>query len=502
MTMKRNTLGKKLFILARIVIFIVIGMSGIQAQTSVSCVRTVSTNPINPFNTEWPYLFPGKTAKFTNTFFSWYPPPFGPPTLIDKSQNWATPYAGQTGVISMASPFRDENGYGSDYLQNGFLEFRDWHWEDGWELLYMNLGFYPNGDKIDQTDVNHYISDIYQIDPIPNNAPYFILYNRFTGVLRVFANVWFTDNSIGTQEDIVISLELDGTVLTADKETSFSGLLRHAEGLDFPLDQNTRTTSVSSPRRHPFKGSNTNVNQWVAADFQMAYDPCQCAIPTKLVFKFSTRDNLNADLNIREISYNKDLDDLNDFEKDYFQSMLDADGEIVAAGNVAYESLNGLLEDYKDALDLYNTQLADYNNPLNQIKKLVVDLAQDAIPGFGTALIPTGVLADYVKNSQFGVWGEHYPTDKDVKGWTGQINKTTKKLLADEFDFLNVVLNIQEKPSKPQIPQATFSEGRIVGQITKNYSFASEPLFVPGTLPSADIDKTSRTTILHPTPRR
>jgi hypothetical protein len=25
---------------------------------------------------------------------------------------------------------------------------RDFRWEDGWELLWMNLGYLPNGDKI------------------------------------------------------------------------------------------------------------------------------------------------------------------------------------------------------------------------------------------------------------------------------------------------------------------------------------------------------------------
>jgi hypothetical protein len=29
---------------------------------------------------------------------------------------------------------------------NGLITDRDYHWEDGWELLWMNIGKSPNGD--------------------------------------------------------------------------------------------------------------------------------------------------------------------------------------------------------------------------------------------------------------------------------------------------------------------------------------------------------------------
>lgn len=252
------------------------------------CVRNISTNPLNPLNQEWNTLHPGKTNKFLNTHFNWYPSPYGPTILIDKTQQWATPYAAQTGVISMASPFRNENGHGTSYLHQGFIEFRDYRWEDGWELLHMNLGRFPNGDKVDVPDPNHWLGGGHTIDPIPNNAPYFILYNRYRGILRVFANAWFTQNNTGTEENIIIRLELLDKKTPTTRKPTFSGVFRLSGGLDQALDQATDITHLSSPRKHPSGSGSANTNQWVGADFQMAYDPCQCKIPTQFKVIFQT----------------------------------------------------------------------------------------------------------------------------------------------------------------------------------------------------------------------
>jgi hypothetical protein len=144
------------------------------AQTGMNpCNRNISTKPElgYAFNDEWISEFPGKTAHFTNTGFTWYPPGFGATITIDKTQNWATPYAAQSGFISMLSPFVDDNQRGTDYLQQGLVELRDWHWEDGWELLWLNLGKYPNGDKIDDpTDANHWLGSGLSWDPTPRES--------------------------------------------------------------------------------------------------------------------------------------------------------------------------------------------------------------------------------------------------------------------------------------------------------------------------------------------
>ena len=477
-------------------LFILVGLTT-KAFGQISpdaCVRNISTNPVAPVNEEWPGLFPGKTENFTNTFFNWAPPPYGPTILIAKPQNWITPFPSQAGEIAMVSPFRNENSHGSDYLQTGDLIFRDWHWEDGWELLYMNLGYYPNGDKIDEFNPDHWLGGGFKADPNPNYAPYFILYNRYRGVLRVFANIWFADNSIGTEEKIIVELRLDGSERDVNDETSYSAAFRLANGMDKPLDQPTDIISLSSPKRHPTNGtSGNNTSQWVAADFQIAYDPCQCHIPTKLVVKFFTRDVFNVDLTLREISYDKNLNDLSDAEKDFFQTMLDANGDVVAAGNVAYASIDGLLDDYKKALSQYEDDMADYKSPVNQLKKLVVDAAKVGMSdGIANLAVPLGALKDFLLENKLKLWDDKLVIPKDsnqAEDWAVAIKNSLKKGMADQFDFLNTVLDIQTAPVKPQTPSATFTEGRITGNITKLISPESEPLFMPGTMPTASLDK-------------
>ena len=82
------------------------------AQSGMNpCNRNISTNPANPFNDEWPSELPNTTEHFTNTGFNWVPSGFaGSATIrIDKTQHWATPYAAQSGFISMLIPIYISN---------------------------------------------------------------------------------------------------------------------------------------------------------------------------------------------------------------------------------------------------------------------------------------------------------------------------------------------------------------------------------------------------------
>jgi hypothetical protein len=67
---------------------------------------------------------------------------------------------------------------------------RDFNWQDGWELLWMNTGYYPN-----QSTTNHNgninFSDNNRIYPFVSNPahsryPYIILYNKYRGTMRMF----------------------------------------------------------------------------------------------------------------------------------------------------------------------------------------------------------------------------------------------------------------------------------------------------------------------------
>jgi len=439
------------------------------------CVRSISTNPEEPSNSEWPMLFPGTPESFKNTGFDWRPIPPVAPIIIDKTQNWVTPYAGQSGVINMKNPFTISNGPSTAYLWNNkALAEMDWYWEDGWELLYMNLGFLPNGDPVDNKSPSSWIGPE---DPTPDNAPYFILYNRYRGTMRLFANVWFTD--VGQYDFVNVRFEF---VQNGEEET-FSGIFRHVEGLDRALDQPTLTTSLISPRSHPGSSGSVNTSQWMAADFQLGFDPCQCRIPSKLYLTFETTDAWEMDLEVRTIALERDLNKLNYDERNFLQ------WEAGNPGNTIYRSIEDLLKQYEEALAKYNSDLDDYNAPLNQLKINLINQAVSPLAdGIANMVVPIGGVRDYLLRNKLKLWDEDLIIPQDTnqaQQWAVSVKTSVKNGLAEEFDFLSTVLDIQQKPVAPQVPTGTFTEGRIQGSLTNTAFFRSEPLFVPGTVPTA-----------------
>lgn len=125
-------------------------MGAILGEVSAQCVHGISTVPLNPVNNQFDPIFPGKTNVFLNSF-DWG----GMDGIFDE-----VPLNGSVGWENITIPgenyllnnlFDDANAVtGSNYdmlLQpygTGANE-RDFHWEDGWELLYLNTGYYPNG---------------------------------------------------------------------------------------------------------------------------------------------------------------------------------------------------------------------------------------------------------------------------------------------------------------------------------------------------------------------
>lgn len=440
-----------------------------------NCVRQISTNPKKPFNAEWTQMFPGLRESFVNTGFDWSPHQGTIP--IYKTQNWITPFPSQSGVINMWSPFEVSNGSSTMHLQsagNGSQAFDDldWHWEDGWELLYMNLGYLPNGDLIDDKPNNSWRG---VEDPTPSNAPYFVLYNRYRGVIRIFANVWFTD--IGSFDYVNIRLGFF-------QEEKVSGALRHVGGVDRALDQKTINSALLTSRSHPGSSGIPNHNQWMVAEFQTAYDPCQCKVRSQFQFEFQATDTFDIDLEMRSVSLEKNINKLNYNDKNFLQWN---NGQ---PGNVIYRSMDELLKQYKEALAKYNNELNDFNSPLNSVKQQLVDVAGTALSdGVANLAVPIGGLKHYILTNKNKLWrGNNNIIAQDsnqAETWAVDVKNALKGALANEFEYLNTVVDIQEKPVSPQVPVATFTEGRLKGSITNHAIFRSPFLYAPGTMGTA-----------------
>jgi hypothetical protein len=455
--------------------FIVALSGNIVAQQVYSCVRNISTNPNDPYNLEWQTMYPEDPGSFINTGFNWYSAV--PLVIYPQIQNWALPASYQN-THYMKWPFamgNDDIESNNNYLYRGLTEEeRDFHWEDGWELLYLNLGKLPNGTFTTQIPNGSWSDQgqgANQFAPDPAKLPYFILYNRYRGTLRIFANLWMFEEDFHH-----IYAKLRFTKASRDNK-ELSGIMRHAEGIDRALDQPTEIAELIAPRR--FKP--IDEIRWYVIDLQLGYDPCQCKIPSTLQLEFAAIKELDVDLEQRQISIEQDITKLNETQKEWLQYSAGN------PGNVIYKSIEGLLADYNTSLEKYEQDLKDYNSPVNQLKKSVVSMVGTAVSGGITSLVPTEAIRNFMIGNQLELWGNKYPADTtDAKKFAEDLKSSGKKLMADQFDFLNTLLDVKEnKPTRPQVPVATLSEGRLIGTITDSITEPAGPLFVPGTMPTA-----------------
>jgi hypothetical protein len=141
----------------QIILLLIIGIChNTNAQTN-NCYtgKGISTNPANPINPEMDLLFSNKINPWLNSFniglnngasFS--------PIPLNKNAVWNIPgwSPTQTQDYQMVNPFSFNMPGEYSYLQQPInpIGMRDFNWQDGWELLWMNTGYYPN-----QSTTNH-----------------------------------------------------------------------------------------------------------------------------------------------------------------------------------------------------------------------------------------------------------------------------------------------------------------------------------------------------------
>jgi len=127
------------------------------------------------------------------------------------------------------------------YLNNSTKDFEP---ADGWELVYKSFG----------TSIENWVEN-----------PGFVLYNRFTGMLRVF--LW-ANSDLGTgANDAVLFNKWD---IGSQKA---SGLYSFTEAVSRCLDKFDQAARVSVVNIY----QNPDGGMWLRFDITVAYDPCTCA---------------------------------------------------------------------------------------------------------------------------------------------------------------------------------------------------------------------------------
>jgi len=336
-----------------------------------------------------------------------------------------------------------------DYLKepgvNGLITDRDYHWEDGWELLWMNLGYLPDGTSIAGPHPPGSAFEGNSYAATPDNIPYFIIYNRYRGTLRLVANVW--DNRIKHQNLQVKIVQTGGS-------GELTGILRAVENYDRPLSMTTNIAQVISPRFQ-----SVLFNQWMVADFQMAYDPCTCISQGKFDIEFRQFSEMDIEMIGREISLTQEIDESN-YTLNDFMNLSEVDETEYEPGTMIYRSLEDMIQQYRDKLDKYDQELNDYNSAGNQLIRFGLDSGEELLTFFDINV------------------------DGDPKS---DKSKAFKKILAKGMDFaaMEILPKTFDKPAKPTTPTATYTETAFKGTIESTYVDNVGPLFMPGTFPTS-----------------
>jgi hypothetical protein len=360
-----------------------------------------------------------------------------------------------TQPLRMDNPFFTRNAqlnnlnlapYPSNFSNPDSLDF---HPRDGWELLHKYDGY-------DSLGVNY----LYGGPALSRPGPYVMLYNRYTGRLRLFAS--FQGINPGT--DLMQSeIKLKAINVPASKAST---LLMKNRNVAQPLSEKTSVARAATVSRA------TSTSEFFAAEFDLAYDPCICLNYSDVEIEFGVIDTARVDLSGRLVGTSQVLNSngtnplLND---DDFLTAVYKNGLDVEAGSITYKNVDDLIAKYKSPPGL---------TPFEQIALGVVG-----------SIVKTG-LGPADKWLTGVIDGALTQTIKEVGLVDGDGSeefkvKTGLKLIGDQSDRILTAMGLKSSSTRPPNPSVIEAEMALTGKI-KNQSLiggnSSILLRMPGSL--------------------
>jgi hypothetical protein len=233
----------------------------------------------------------------------------------------------------LANPYFNVGDLYTFYANGANSEFYS---EDGWELIKRDFGYLQGENNVP----SNYI--------FPNKAmAYFILYNRYSNILRVLATL---PSQSGTYGYININLQFANP-------TQVSALLGNYKGLAQTTDQRTKVIEVTTPARFPAAKS-----EFMYADFLMAYDPCTCQFTSGVKVTFTAIQRMKVDLYGRLLATGIPISDIvngngsfyGDQNPEKFLTSIYKQGINPEAGIQTYKRIDDLKTDYINAYQNQN----------------------------------------------------------------------------------------------------------------------------------------------------
>jgi hypothetical protein len=315
--------------------------------------------------------------------------------------------------------------------------------------------------------------------------------------------------TLGLYNDVNLKIEFDET-------GNVSGILRHQNGYDTPLDQPTRTKLVNVNFEN-----NNNPNSLFMADVQLGYDACVCNYFSQMKLGVEGINSFNVNLFGRSIGAQVPLQDANGnpTSTDFLNMNNIQNVNSGNSGALIYRTLDGMLNDYQNELKKYNENLADYNSPGNTALRSLMGLAKEGLSASLEGLVPSYLLKDLSSNAVRVItqtfdkkefesakqWYQSNPSNPsfpwlyaslasmpqgkdaydrmiaDSKKYSSELSKTLKGGLGSMSDALFTSFYTEpSKPVKPSMPTATFTEMSIAGTINKKDNILIGDFYNPG----------------------
>jgi hypothetical protein len=444
------------FIFSTIIIFSFI------VKSSAQCDNDVNTNPDESSNTNAP------NSSFINGFNWWEGEQVhnGGYTLSNMYYNSPNDPYGPMGNIQDAN----QSSY-YQYLIKSFEHIEEMNPKNGWELLLVNLGRYPD----DVTNVSGNTLE---------DAPYIVLYHRYKSLIRVFVKHGINEGIINAVDGIKVNLYYN-------EQYNYSGLLRTGNPIDQSLSQTTsilKQTSVTA--------SNGNPNKfWMSADFTVAYDPCVCRYLSVLRLDFEQFQETELNLIGRAVTTTEPIVSAqgtvveNDFfgsmeYQSYYNQATDEYSSKASKGYVTYRLIGDLYDDYIAKMEAYKIAV-DYNKGVDKqlkwvkIAKKFITFSVSAFTGsFSLGDGDDALLQevfDEFPETDFTTGTDEEKEEKFESWW-----KRASKAISEGYDFL-INENIPKmSENRPDMPTVGLTEMNFSGSMLRTKKINGPRFYTPG----------------------
>lgn len=326
--------------------------------------------------------------------------------------------------------------------------------ENGWELLAMNTGFYPDGT-------------IYPSNIEKPQVPFIVLYNKYEEKIRLFAtNRSFSDNPM--------------RVINVTLSTNNASILRLNNGYDTPISENNwieRSHAVAVPP--------STKDQWFSVDFPVTFDPCVCDYPSGLSFEFNYIKESQLEFKGGSIEGTKTIVDANELVTQNWLGNFNKDNYDNAYGGFRiYNDLNDMLETYIKELEDYNKKLEEVNEHNKKVKRnlAILKVAKTiSLSGYSDLFnLITPSLKQQMKDFASDI-PEIKSDDKSLEKYAKDIKKETTKILAKQFDFYGSRnFSLKKPPKAPIQTSVNYSEHNFSGLISMESQPSNFSVITPG----------------------